>query len=37
MRLHAVERTARYRWSIAAARLRRHYADLTVRSPVQCS
>jgi D-inositol-3-phosphate glycosyltransferase len=33
---HAVARSARYRWSIAAARLRRHYSDLTARAPVQC-
>jgi hypothetical protein len=27
----------RYRWSIAAARLRRHYDDLTARATVKCS
>jgi D-inositol-3-phosphate glycosyltransferase len=37
MRLQAVARSARYRWSIAAARLRRHYDDLAVRAPVKCS
>ncbi len=37
MREHAVARSARYRWSIAAARLRRHYGDLAARAPVQCS
>jgi D-inositol-3-phosphate glycosyltransferase len=37
MRDRAVARSAGYRWSIAAARLRRHYADLSVRAPVQCS
>ncbi len=37
MRAHAVARSTRYRWSIAAARLRRHYDDLTVRAPVKCS
>jgi D-inositol-3-phosphate glycosyltransferase len=37
MRAHAVARSARYRWSIAAARLRRHYDDLAARAPVQCS
>jgi D-inositol-3-phosphate glycosyltransferase len=36
MREQAVAGSAHYRWSIAAARLRRHYADLTVRAPVQC-
>jgi D-inositol-3-phosphate glycosyltransferase len=33
----AVARSTRYRWSIAAARLRRHYADLSVRATVKCS
>jgi D-inositol-3-phosphate glycosyltransferase len=33
----AIARAAGYRWNIAAARLRRHYADLTARAPVQCS
>ena len=37
MRAQAVARSARYRWSIAAARLRRHYDDLTVRATVKCS
>jgi D-inositol-3-phosphate glycosyltransferase len=37
MRAQAVTRSARYRWSIAAARLRRHYDDLAARAPVQCS
>jgi D-inositol-3-phosphate glycosyltransferase len=36
MRAQAVARSARYRWSIAAARLRRHYDDLAARAPVQC-
>ena len=33
---HALARSTEYRWSIAAARLRRHYADLSARAPVQC-
>lgn len=33
----AVERAHRYTWSFAAARLRRLYADLTVRERVSCS
>ncbi|MFI5054141.1 MAG: glycosyltransferase, partial [Acidimicrobiia bacterium] len=37
MRGHAAARSTHYRWSIAAARLRRHYDDLSVRAPVQCS
>jgi D-inositol-3-phosphate glycosyltransferase len=37
MRAQAVARSARYRWSIAAARLRRHYDDLTARATVKCS
>jgi D-inositol-3-phosphate glycosyltransferase len=37
MRSHAVARSTRYRWSIAAARLRRHYDDLTARATVKCS
>jgi D-inositol-3-phosphate glycosyltransferase len=37
MRDRALARSTGYRWSIAAARLRRHYADLSVRVPVQCS
>lgn len=32
----AVERARRYTWSFAAARLRRMYADLTVRERVTC-
>ena len=34
---NAAARSARYTWSIAAARLRRLYGDLVVRAPVQCS
>jgi D-inositol-3-phosphate glycosyltransferase len=34
---NAAARSARYAWSIAAARLRRLYGDLVVRAPVQCS
>ncbi len=34
---NAAERSACCTWSIAAARLRRLYGDLTVRAPVQCS
>jgi D-inositol-3-phosphate glycosyltransferase len=37
MSARAVERAAGFRWSIAAARLRRHYADIATRAPVQCS
>jgi D-inositol-3-phosphate glycosyltransferase len=33
----AAARAAGYRWGMAAARLRRHYDDLSVRTPVQCS
>ena len=33
----SVGRSTRYRWSIAAARLRRHYADLSARATVKCS
>jgi D-inositol-3-phosphate glycosyltransferase len=33
----AYTRSTRYRWSIAAARLRRHYDDLTARATVKCS
>jgi D-inositol-3-phosphate glycosyltransferase len=33
----AYARSTRYRWSIAAARLRRHYDDLTARAMVKCS
>jgi D-inositol-3-phosphate glycosyltransferase len=32
----AVKHAAGFRWSIAAARLRRHYHDLAARTPVQC-
>jgi D-inositol-3-phosphate glycosyltransferase len=34
---HAVQRAKGFRWNIAAARLRRHYDDLALRAPVQCS
>jgi glycosyltransferase involved in cell wall biosynthesis len=34
---HAYARSTRYRWSIAAARLRRHYDDLTARATVKCN
>jgi len=37
MREGALARSTGYRWGIAAARLRRHYDDLSVREPVQCS
>jgi D-inositol-3-phosphate glycosyltransferase len=33
----AYARSTRYRWNIAAARLRRHYDDLTARATVKCS
>jgi D-inositol-3-phosphate glycosyltransferase len=33
----AYARSTQYRWSIAAARLRRHYDDLTERATVKCS
>ena len=33
----AAERARRYTWSTAAARLRRIYADLALRSPVDCA
>ena len=36
MSVRATARAGRYRWSITAARLRRLYADLTVRSLVEC-
>lgn len=36
MSAEATARARRYRWSIAAARLRRLYADLTARSLVEC-
>jgi hypothetical protein len=34
---NAAARAAGYTWSIAAARLRRLYSDLVVRTLVQCS
>ena len=37
MREYAVERSAQYRWSIAAARLRRQYDDIAARELVQCN
>jgi D-inositol-3-phosphate glycosyltransferase len=37
MRAQAVARSTGYRWGIAAARLRRHYDDLTARATVKCS
>jgi D-inositol-3-phosphate glycosyltransferase len=37
MRAQAVARSTRYRWNIAAARLRRHYDDIAARATVQCS
>jgi D-inositol-3-phosphate glycosyltransferase len=37
LRAAAISRAAQYRWNTAAARLRRHYDDLTARAPVQCS
>jgi D-inositol-3-phosphate glycosyltransferase len=33
----AVRHASGFRWSTAAARLRRHYHDLGARAPVQCS
>ncbi|HEY7105910.1 MAG TPA: glycosyltransferase [Acidimicrobiia bacterium] len=36
MSARAVERAAGFRWNIAAARLRRHYADIAARALVQC-
>ena len=36
MAANAVTRAGDYRWSTTAARLRRLYADLTVRTPVSC-
>ncbi|MGH9135813.1 MAG: glycosyltransferase [Acidimicrobiales bacterium] len=33
----AAERAERYTWSTTAARLRRLYADLTTRAPVECA
>jgi D-inositol-3-phosphate glycosyltransferase len=33
----AAARATNYHWSTAATRLRRHYDDLAVRTPVQCS
>lgn len=35
--VQAYARSTGYRWSIAAARLRRHYADLTARATVKCT
>lgn len=37
MSVAAAERARQYTWSTTAARLRRLYADLTVREPVRCS
>jgi D-inositol-3-phosphate glycosyltransferase len=37
MSVAAVRHASGFRWSIAAARLRRHYHDLGARAPVQCS
>jgi len=37
MSVAAAERARQYTWSTTAARLRRLYADLTVREPVACS
>jgi D-inositol-3-phosphate glycosyltransferase len=34
---HAYARSTSYRWSIAAARLRRHFDDLPARATVKCS
>jgi D-inositol-3-phosphate glycosyltransferase len=36
MAAEAAARSQRYAWSVTAARLRRLYADLAVREPVQC-
>jgi glycosyltransferase involved in cell wall biosynthesis len=33
----AASRASGYRWSISGARLRRLYADLTTRTPVDCA
>jgi D-inositol-3-phosphate glycosyltransferase len=33
----ALARSSRYRWSIAAARLRRLYGDLAARAPLECT
>ncbi len=33
----AVAHAATFSWAIAAARLRRHYSDLTAREPVRCA
>jgi D-inositol-3-phosphate glycosyltransferase len=35
--VQAYARSTRYRWNIAAARLRRHYDDLTARATVKCT
>jgi len=37
MRANSVRHASRFRWAIAAARLRRAYHDLSTRSLVQCS
>ena len=37
MRANAVRHSSRFRWAIAAGRLRRAYHDLSTRSLVQCS
>jgi D-inositol-3-phosphate glycosyltransferase len=37
MSRHAALRSRRYTWSLAAARLRRVYADLTVGALVECA
>jgi D-inositol-3-phosphate glycosyltransferase len=36
LREQAAVRSSRFGWGIAAARLRRHYDDLALRTPVQC-
>ncbi|HEX5587450.1 MAG TPA: glycosyltransferase [Acidimicrobiia bacterium] len=37
MSANSVRHASRFRWNLAAARLRRHYHDLGARAPVQCS
>ena len=37
MAANAIAHASTFRWSIAAARLRRHYHDLGARALVQCS
>jgi hypothetical protein len=37
MSLHAALRSRRYTWSLAAARLRRVYADLALGALVECA